>query len=95
MIFNRLNQNYYPLPVLFDKAIVKTRHQFLTCELDVIQHDIFNWRHLQGHRQLTDAYLLALAVANQAVLLTFDKRIDYHIVKNATQHHLLILDSLE
>ncbi len=89
------NYSFSDIQQIFDKAIVKTRHQFLTCELDVIQHDIFNWRHLQGHRQLTDAYLLALAVANQAVLLTFDKRIDYHIVKNATQHHLLILDSLE
>lgn len=45
--------------------------------------------------QAVDVPQIALAVANQAVLVTFDKRIDYHIVKNATQHHLLILDSLE
>lgn len=45
--------------------------------------------------QAVDVPQIALAVTNQAVLVTFDKRIDYHIVKNATQHHLLILDSLE
>ncbi|HLH20021.1 MAG TPA: TA system VapC family ribonuclease toxin [Bryobacteraceae bacterium] len=30
---------------------------------------------LLGHRQITDAYLLALAAANDAVLVTFDRRL--------------------
>lgn len=31
---------------------------------------------LLGHKQVTDAYLLRLAAANQAVLLTFDRRLE-------------------
>jgi predicted nucleic acid-binding protein len=29
-----------------------------------------------GHRQVTDAYLLKLAAANHAVLVTFDRRLE-------------------
>lgn len=32
---------------------------------------------LVGHRQVTDAYLLKLAAANDAVLLTFDRRMEF------------------
>ena len=31
--------------------------------------------HLLGHQQVTDAYLLALAAAHDAVLLTLDRRL--------------------
>ena len=34
----------------------------------------FQWR-LQGHKQITDAYLLALAIKEKAVLVTLDRRI--------------------
>ena len=33
------------------------------------------FRRLLGHQQVTDAYLLALAVSNDAVLLTLDRRL--------------------
>jgi hypothetical protein len=34
------------------------------------------FRLLLGHRQVTDAYLLKLAATNDAVLLTFDRRLE-------------------
>jgi predicted nucleic acid-binding protein len=38
------------------------------------------WRNvfaeLLGHQQVTDAYLLRLAAANNAVLVTFDRRLE-------------------
>lgn len=77
---------------IFQKVITTTNHQFLATELNIIEQDIINWRHLQGHRQLTDAYLLALAVENQAIFVTLDNRINYYTVKHATPEHLLILD---
>jgi uncharacterized protein len=33
------------------------------------------FRHLRGHQQVTDAYLLGIAEANDATLLTLDRRI--------------------
>ena len=32
-----------------------------------------HFRHLLGHQQVTDAYLLAVATAHDAVLLTLDR----------------------
>jgi hypothetical protein len=32
------------------------------------------WR-LQGHKQITDAYLLGIAIQEQAILVTLDQRI--------------------
>ena len=33
------------------------------------------FRRLLGHQQVTDAYLIAVAAANDAVLLTLDRRL--------------------
>jgi len=44
-----------------------------------------------SHRQLTDAYLLALAVRNGGRFVTFDKRFDLEIVKGATKENLLVV----
>lgn len=73
-------------------AMLASNHQFLVEEMNLVLDEVLDWRHLQGHRQLTDAYLLALAVANQAVFVTFDSRINYRIVKDATPDHLLTLE---
>jgi uncharacterized protein len=34
------------------------------------------FRSLMGHQQVTDVYLLSLAAANKAVLVTFDRRLE-------------------
>jgi predicted nucleic acid-binding protein len=33
--------------------------------------------HINGHQQVTDAYLLGLAIKEKGVLVTFDKGIQY------------------
>jgi toxin-antitoxin system PIN domain toxin len=38
-------------------------------------HAASSFRHILGHQQVTDAYLLAVAGANGATLLTLDRRI--------------------
>lgn len=69
-----------------------THHEFLAKEINVVQDNLIDWQHLQGHRQLTDAYLLALAVENQAVFVTLDNCINYRTVRNATPDNLLTLE---
>jgi hypothetical protein len=48
---------------------------------------------LLGHQQVTDAYLLGLAVKENGVLVTFDKGIRY-LAGTEYSRNLLVLDSL-
>ena len=52
---------------------------------------VFNWERLQGHQQVTDIYLLALAVAHGGRLVTFDQRIQPGVVKGCGPEHLVTL----
>lgn len=48
-------------------------------------------KHLLGHRQITDLYLLALAVARDGRLVTFDQGIQLHAVSDARPNHMVVL----
>ena len=49
-------------------------HQFWSDDLTLAEA-LAPFRHLTGHRQITDAYLLSLAINHQGRLVTFDKGI--------------------
>jgi toxin-antitoxin system PIN domain toxin len=53
----------------------------------------FRWKHVQGHRQIMDIYLLALAVANNGRLVTFDATIALKAVDGASQPNLEVIDA--
>ena len=63
-------------------------HHFWPDALSLVQSDILNPRHVLGHRQLTDAYLLALAVHQQGRLLTLDGAVALNAVRGALPEHL-------
>jgi predicted nucleic acid-binding protein len=44
-----------------------------------------------GPNQVTDAYLLALAVAHDGCLVTLDRRIGLAVARRATAAHLVVL----
>jgi len=46
-----------------------------------------------GHRQLTDVYLLGLAVKHEGTLATFDRSIPRKAVHGAQAEHLVVLDA--
>ena len=46
---------------------------------------------LLGPRQLTDVYLLALAVAHDARLVTLDKSVSLVAVRGASEEHLVAI----
>ena len=48
-------------------------------------------RHVQGAKQLTDIYLLALAAKHGGRLVTRDGNIPLHAVHGAKLEHLLVL----
>ena len=51
----------------------------------------FRWNHVQGHRQLTDVYLLVLSVSNEGRLVTFDSTISLRSVQGAAPQNLEVL----
>jgi predicted nucleic acid-binding protein len=52
---------------------------------------LFDPEHKQGPNQITDAYLLALAVKNGGRLATFDRSITLPAVRGAKAEHLVML----
>ena len=46
---------------------------------------------IHGPRQITDLYLLALAVKNRGAFVTFDRLIPADAVKGAAKDHLIML----
>jgi toxin-antitoxin system PIN domain toxin len=67
------------------------QHIFWTDSVSVREDGRFRWNHVQGHRQLTDVYLLALAVTNQGQLATFDSTISLRAVDRAVARNLELI----
>ena len=88
----------YPAPVaaldvLTKLAAAKTGgyHQFWADDLTITDAQVFDRDKWRGHQQITDAYLLALAVKHSGRLVTFDAGIGLDIVRDAFPQHLLVL----
>jgi toxin-antitoxin system PIN domain toxin len=93
-----LSRPRYPSPVppaeavaLLQAAASGGDHVFWPCDLSVLDADRIDASRLHGARQLTDAYLLALAVAHRGRLVTFDRRVALSAVRGAHEEHLLVL----
>jgi len=66
-------------------------HAFWSDDLSLANTDLFDLSQAAGHRQLTDIYLLGLAVRLNGRLATFDRTIPYKAVKGATPHTLQVI----
>ncbi len=66
-------------------------HVFWPDSVSVSESGRFRWNHVQGHRQLTDVYLLALSVSKQGRLATFDSTISLKAIEGAAPPNLELL----
>ena len=66
-------------------------HVFWPDSISVRDPGRFHWKRVQGHRQLTDIYLLALSVSNRGRLATFDSTISLKAVDGAAERNLELL----
>ncbi len=66
-------------------------HVFWADSISALDARAIQWDHVLGARQLTDAYLLALAVANDGRLVTFDRAVPTRAVVGAGPHHVVRL----
>lgn len=56
-------------------ACAAPEHVFWAADVSLLSSDLIDWSRLLGHRQVTDAYLLAMAVRNKGRFATFDQRV--------------------
>jgi toxin-antitoxin system PIN domain toxin len=93
-----VSQSSYPNPIPVGQAVTLLRsaqqsdqHQFWPCDLSLADPKHIDTDYLLGPKQVTDAYLLALAVANGGRFVTFDQRVVPAIVPGADQRSLEVL----
>ena len=73
------------------EATASEFHQFWPDDVSFLDPGVCIPRRIHGPRQVTDLYLLALAVRNQGTFVTFDNSIAVEAVKGATEHSLFVL----
>lgn len=66
-------------------------HEFWPDDISIIDDAVFNFDRIHGHNQITDAYLLGLAVRHGGTLVTFDRAITLEAVRGAKPQHLTVL----
>lgn len=93
-----LSQPRYPSPVspsraarLLAQARSTGHHLFWPCDVSMLDASSVDTSRVHGPRQVTDAYLLALAVAHEGRLVTFDRALTLGAVPGATGEHLTVL----
>lgn len=69
-------------------ACAQMDHAFWPDDLSLRDERRFDFSRLHGHRQITDAYLLALAVKNDGCLVTLDESLSLGAVRGAARKHL-------
>lgn len=72
-------------------AAAGASHEFWPDSLSLLDAGRLRWDRVLTSRQVTDTYLLALAVAHEGRLVTFDQGISVDAVTGATRKNLLTL----
>ena len=93
-----ISQPRYPSPVapaqaidLLAQASASVHHEFWGCDVSLLDSSIVDRSRLHGPRQVTDAYLLALAARRDGRFVTFDRSVPLASVPGATGDHLTVL----
>jgi toxin-antitoxin system PIN domain toxin len=93
-----LSQPNYPNPLKPSEVAERLRdateavyHQFWTEGPSLLAPGLVSWEYIVGSRQVTDAYLLALAVHYHGRLVTFDHAFARRVVPGAEERHLVVL----
>ncbi len=66
-------------------------HEFWPDEVSLRTEAGINWNRVLGHNQITDVYLLALAVARLGCFVTLDHRVTLSTVNSGTPKNLMLL----
>lgn len=72
-------------------AMAQAMHQFWTDDINPLDTNGINWSQVMRPVDITDAYLLSLAVKNQACLVTLDQGMSLSWAIGAQAQHLKVL----
>jgi uncharacterized protein len=93
-----VSQPGYSFPISIGKAFEHLRrstetddHRFWPDDISLLDEKLIDSTHILGPKQLTDIYLLALAVKHGGRLATFDRKISIAAVRGARAHHLAVI----
>ena len=93
-----VSQPRYPSPVpvaeairRLERATATAHYAFWPCDRSLLDPRAIDRRRLHGPRQVTDAYLLALAVAHDGRFATLDGAVPLSAVVGAEPRHLVVV----
>jgi len=66
-------------------------HVFWADSISLLQPGHLIWEHILSSRQVTDAYLLALAVQQDGRFVTLDRGMSLDAIDSATPEHLVVI----
>jgi toxin-antitoxin system PIN domain toxin len=94
-----MSQPSYPqaLPVAavgerLARATAHQAHAFIPDDYSLLEAGRISWKTMLGHRQVTDAYLLGLAIRHGCRFVTLDGRVSPDQVTGDGAAHLYVLD---
>ena len=73
------------------QAAATPAHLFIADDYSLLDAGSLHWPQLLGHRQVTDAYLLGLAVRHGCRFVSFDARVNLAAAPGAKAEHLWVL----
>jgi hypothetical protein len=73
------------------EAAAQQWHEFWADDVSVLEPALLDWAAVLGSRQVTDAYLVALAVRHRGRFVTFDGGVELKTVRGAKAANLVVL----
>jgi toxin-antitoxin system PIN domain toxin len=93
-----MSQSAYPNPapledlmVLLREATEHPSHEFWPDDISLLDRDRIEETGTLGSKQVTDVYLLALAVGREGRFVTFDRSVPLNLVRGARKRDLVVL----
>jgi toxin-antitoxin system PIN domain toxin len=93
-----MSQSGYPnaLPAAavaerLSEATATKHHTFWPDAISLLDKERIAWQAIMGSRQVTDVYLLGLAVHQGGRLVTLDRAIPLHAIAGAKARHLVVI----
>ncbi len=93
-----MSQPRYPNPLPARRVAERLRrmagdgfHRFWPDDISLLAPGVVDWARVAGPRQITDVYLLALAVARKGRLVTLDTRVAADAVIGADRRSLCVV----
>ena len=72
-------------------GLSQPEHEFWPDDISIADDAMFDHARILGPNQITDVYLLGLAVKNGGRLVTFDRGLPLQAVRGAEARHLVVL----